>query len=548
MHIPRLPVALVCLALLTAGTTACGDDEGLDADAAPPVVDADLTDPADAAPTIFGEYTDPSDFDPIGCTPGTMTGVQLDGTWHHDVALVPLPPRVAVVKYVTAGGSVSAFFNTGSTALSAHETTDVRVTDDHVFTRVQYTNPSGTERVRAFYACQRNPDGSLIGKVAYCSTESGCFTGTILAVRVQRIAGEAEAQGLSLVSEFAGEPAAPWTIGITVNVRVQDGIAYLARYEDGLRIVDVGDVAAPQELGWSPPALAADGEIYNDLKLVTAGPSTYALLASSRRGIVAIDVTNPASPTEVATFPPAPRGEDRSSVHTLAVETIGLETRAYLANNMTGGITIYDVTNPANPQPLGAYIHPAVLADPMSPEYDGQAFVHDLYVENGRVYLDYWHQGLVIIDALADPANPAYVGQFDGYERRTNHSVWVTTAGGRKVAVTGDEDFTSHLRVVDVDGASPTFLELIGEFALRPEVSAHNVMAFGDTVYAAWYQDGIRVLDLSDPENPTLAAYYNSWGGPGLSFYEGAIGLDVDLGAGLIYVADVQRGLLVLQQ
>jgi hypothetical protein len=45
-----------------------------------------------------------------------------------------------------------------------------------------------------------------------------------------------------------------------------------------------------------------------------------------------------------------------------------------------------------------------------------------------------------------------------------------------------------------------------------------------------------------------VTAWYNSWdGGPGNNFYEGAIGLDVDLGSGLIYLADTDRGLLILR-
>jgi hypothetical protein len=89
----------------------------------------------------------------------------------------------------------------------------------------------------------------------------------------------------------------------------------------------------------------------------------------------------------------------------------------------------------------------------------------------------------------------------------------------------------------------------IGELSLRPEVSVHNIMAFGDRAYVAWYQDGIRILDLSDPTTPTVAAYFNTWDGrDGNSFYEGAIGLDVDLGASLLYVADTARGLLILSE
>ena len=59
------------------------------------------------------------------------------------------------------------------------------------------------------------------------------------------------------------------------------------------------------------------------------------------------------------------------------------------------------------------------------------------------------------------------------------------------------------------------------------------------------------MLDLSDPTQPTAVAHYQTWPGPesgyGQSFYEGAIGVDLDTQKGLIYLADTHRGLLILQ-
>ena len=57
---------------------------------------------------------------------------------------------------------------------------------------------------------------------------------------------------------------------------------------------------------------------------------------------------------------------------------------------------------------------------------------------------------------------------------------------------------------MDVDPNSATYLKAIGEYALRPEVSVHNVMAFGDRAYLAHYQDGVRILDISDPRKPRM--------------------------------------------
>ena len=77
-------------------------------------------------------------------------------------------------------------------------------------------------------------------------------------------------------------------------------------------------------------------------------------------------------------------------------------------------------------------------------------------------------------------------------------------------------------------------------------------LQLGDLLaHLAHYQDGLRVLDLSDPTRPRPVAWANTWtyaGARGRSFYEGAVGLDVDPATRRIYVADSERGLLIYEE
>jgi hypothetical protein len=508
--------------------------------------DSDPPDQADAAPPpdvavpdvmdISGEYDDPTDFDQLGCVPGGFAGLDPTGVWHQDIHLDVFGDFPAATRFDPSATGFTAMIN-------GRATDDVRLTDDYLFVRLAYESGGGDHRVRTLYACARadTPLGaeSVTGKLAWCQG-GGCLTGSFVSVQIERLPGESEAQGISLVSEWAGDPASPWPVGgsnITVNVRVLDGIAYVARYADGLRIVDVSDPAAPADLGWAPVGLPDIGEIYNDLK-ITDGPTgrRYALMASTDRGVVVVDVTDPLAPVERGTI------REGEGVHTLFLETIAGQTRAYLANTSSVGLDVYDVTDPETPAFLGAYVDAEV-------ETNFSAYLHDLSVQDGLAYLNYWDLGFIIVDAN-DASNITKVGQYRDYERRTSHSNWVTTTGGgQKIAVLGDEDFTAHMHIVDVDPASPTYMGRLGELSLRPEVSIHNIMASGDLAYVAWYQDGLRIVDVSDPTNPTVVAWYNTWDGrSGVSFYEAAIGLDLDLDANLIYLADTARGLFVLQE
>ncbi|HTM21572.1 MAG TPA: hypothetical protein VL172_13720, partial [Kofleriaceae bacterium] len=244
---------------------------------------------------------------------------------------------------------------------------------------------------------------------------------------------------------------------------------------------------------------------------------------------------------EVARFPEPSLDEELPEVHTLFMDG----TRAYIANTGRGSLQIFELADPTAPVFLGEYFHPGVATE--------GGFVHDLYVEDGRAYLAYWNLGLAIVDCQ-DPTAPVLVGTFDGYPRRKSHSVWVTSAGGRRVAVHGDEDFGAHVRVVDVDDQGVAFLDVLSEFQTREAVSVHNIMTVGELAFVTYYQDGLRVLDLADPTHPVEIAHYDTWDATtpspdlfGRSFYEGAIGVDYDAATGLLHVVDTHRGLFLLR-
>jgi hypothetical protein len=381
---------------------------------------------------------------------------------------------------------------------------------------------------RTFYACSRPAPGQIDGAVVSCTTTGGCTTGTFHAVKLERRAGEADASGLTELAEF------PFPQSITANVRVDAArsLAVLARYEDGLYTMklDPGPPYVISQLGHGATEESVammTREIYNDVKLLDVAGKHYALMASSAHGVVVWDITDPAQPSLVA------HARDKHNIHTLAL----VGTTAYLADYNISGMAIVDFSDPTAPRDVSELVVNEAYSD-------ATVFLHDLYVEPGRAYLDYWGAGLVIAD-VSVPEVPVELGRVT-YPRMKNHSVWVTTINGRKVALTGDEDFTAHLRSVDVtDPAAP---RIVGEWGQdRPQISAHNVLIEGDTAYVAYYQDGLRMFKLSDTAAPAPIGWFNTWSPSrtgGTSFYEGAIGVD-KIGK-TIYLADVARGLIVL--
>jgi hypothetical protein len=177
-------------------------------------------------------------------------------------------------------------------------------------------------------------------------------------------------------------------------------------------------------------------------------------------------------------------------------------------------------------------------------------FVHDLSVENGIAYLNAWDAGFLAVD-FTTPSSPQLLGTWATTPAHSSHSSWPLTAGGRHIALHGDEDYGARLDIVDIDPASPTFMQPFASYKTRDHVSIHNVMASGQKAYFTYYQDGVRVLDLADPATPALVGYFNTWDPQGDAstnqFFEGAVGIDVDAARKLVFVADSPRGLIILQ-
>ncbi|HUH02272.1 MAG TPA: hypothetical protein VML75_09755 [Kofleriaceae bacterium] len=486
--------------------------------------------PPDSGPAVdHGLFGDPSDFDHSAC-PGERPIAELSptGIWHLDLDFGFDGTFAGAARIDVAGEGLTGVLLGRDQSTVVHTATDL-------YMRRTWLTANNTIRLQALNACAVDADGALRGQFASCRDDD-CFVADLRMVRVEPL-DEPVAEGLALAGELG------WDGGITLNVRAAGGLAYLVRGTDGLRIVDVSTPEAPVELGHLPVELAGD-EFYNDVKIVVGSDEKpYVLVASTTRGVVVIDASDPRQPIEVTSFPPPPQGEARIEVHTLFIDG----DRAYLANVTTGGLDIYDVSDPRAPARLGAFVLPQV-------EQVG-GLLHDLYVEGGRAYLSYWNHGMVIVDTLEDPSAPTVVGTFDAYERRTSHSSWVTTAGGRRVAIHGDEDFGAHVRIIDVDDESVAFLDVLGTYQTRPEVSVHNIMAAGELALVTYYQDGLRLLDLADPTAPLEIAHFHTWdpssslgNSYGYSFFEGAIGVDYDPDSQVIYLADTHRDLLILRR
>ncbi len=273
--------------------------------------------------------------------------------------------------------------------------------------------------------------------------------------------------------------------------------------------------------------------VWRDMK--TFQNRAYGCSDSSGEGLLIFDLSNlPDTVTltnQVTSF--------FTSAHNIFIDEP--KGRLYAVGVNTGtDIVVLDIaTNPDEPILLGSVQLP-----------EG-GYIHDLYVRDNIVYASHGNANQLIIWDFTDPSDPQYIASFDsnGY----NHSNWVSDDG--KTMVFAEEVPTGlPMGIVDITDMANDNIELYTYFKfplLAPEHignTPHNPYILGNFVYTSYYEDGIQIFDISDPANPTLAGYYDTYpSNDDYNGYAGCWGAYPFLPSGNILASDMDNGLFVLE-
>lgn len=228
------------------------------------------------------------------------------------------------------------------------------------------------------------------------------------------------------------------------------------------------------------------------------------------------------------------------SAHNIFIDEPNGRLYAAGSNTQNSGLIVLDIaTNPDQPALLGSVSLP------------NAGFVHDLYVRDNIVYASHGNSDKLVIWDFTDPADPQYIASFDsnGY----NHSNWVSEDGNTLIFA---EEVPSGLPlgILDISDMENDNLELYTYFKfplLAPEHEnnvPHNPYILGDFVFTSYYEDGLQVFDISDPANPFVAGYYDTYpSNDQYNDYRGCWGVYPFLPSGNIIASDMSNGLFVLR-
>lgn len=139
--------------------------------------------------------------------------------------------------------------------------------------------------------------------------------------------------------------------------------------------------------------------------------------------------------------------------------------------------------------------------------------IHDVWVDDGIAYSSNWDDGVVMVDVGngvkgGSPSNPVEIGRY-AYPSGWNHAAFPydDAETGKDWVVAGDEAFPNGLNTEDEPTIPAGWLHFVDvtdpdnpseEARYRvPEAGSHNFWVDGDTLYVAYYNAGLRVVDLS---------------------------------------------------
>jgi hypothetical protein len=339
--------------------------------------------------------------------------------------------------------------------------------------------------------------GNYPGRYTLLARSGTAFAETTIGVRPRDVRRHLTITGRGSITHAHTSDLWPWTGKdgrdyVLVGTWGADGWAY---------VFDITDLSNPVKTD----SVQVDARTIND---VTVSPDgRYGALsregASNRvNGVVILDLATPAHPKVASTF----SQELTGGVHNM------FATNDHLFA-VSGGAkyVIIDVKDLAKPKYVSEYRHP-------------NARLHDLWVRDGIAYSAQGGVGTVVVDV----GNGKYGGSIEHpklitvYGVNSGHEIfpYVQASTGKTYLFIGDEEMNRAGRVWEgtnywgemttrggmpqtsggfthiVDFTDPMHPKGVGRYHLE-DFGSHDIIVQDDVLYQAYYEGGVRVVDVS---------------------------------------------------
>ncbi|MGH8874569.1 MAG: LVIVD repeat-containing protein [Acidimicrobiia bacterium] len=370
-----------------------------------------------------------------------------------------------------------------------------------------------------------------------------------------------EAHGLRIVgqSDLGGH-------GDGMQVMREGDVLYVGHFGPsgmGTSILDVSNRTRPQVVRqWAAPPGSHTHKVQVAEGLLLVNHELFRSDGPAPVGMAVYDLSDPWDPKRVGFLDTGGRG-----VHRIVWEG---GRYAYVSARPPGFIEriwlVVDLSDPEHPEQVGRWWWPGMWAEGgETPDWpEGRSWsVHHALVHGDRAYLGFWDGGMVILD-VSDLSHPKTISRLSWKDG--GHSHTCLPLPGRSLVVVTDEALENgcegppHMvRVVDVSDETAPVVRAIcpvpeGDYCERGlRFGAHclhenrpNSFRSKQVVFATYFNAGIRVYDLEDPDHPVEIAHWVPQCPPGQAAAQiNDVFVDEDH---LVYITDrVNGGVYILE-
>ena len=343
-----------------------------------------------------------------------------------------------------------------------------------------------------------------------------------------------------------------------VDPRTGREYAILGRF-DGTSFIDVTDAGNPVYLGDLPLTEGAMPNLWRDMK-VYADHTFIVADNAGEHGIQVFDLTRLRDVTD----PPVEFDEDAHyaefhSAHNIVInEESGF---AYVVGGSGGGQTcggalhMVDIRDPLNPTFAGCY------ADPDTGNAGSGGYTHDAQCVTYRgPDADYAGREVCFnasaaklgIGDVTDKDNPRPIANASHPNVAFSHQGWLSE--DQRYFYLNDEldeiqGLATGTRTLVWDVQDLDEPVLVREFVQDNPATDHNLYVRGDFMYQSNYVSGLRIFDISDPENPVPAGFFDTVpGSPDQPGFAGSFSNYPFFPSGNIIVSSMREGMFVLRK
>ena len=304
--------------------------------------------------------------------------------------------------------------------------------------------------------------------------------------------------------------------------------------EDSIYFIDVTDCSNPEVIF----QYNGNTQIWRDFKVYQDYAYSVCDVTGCNEGLRIFDLS------------PLPGGSI-----TLAEEHTTWFTRAHniFIDEENGRLYACDITKSGSKKDL---VILDIATDPENPIllYEGSlggGYLHDLNVKDNIIYGSYFSGDALRIYDANDPSNIFLIEDLGGMDGA--HASW--NDAEEQWAYLIEEKANHTINVIDMTNLDDpnNDIEIVNQIwdPLESDdgLIAHNLFVLNDYLYMSHYEDGVKVYDITDRENPVIAGYNDIYPQNGTTYsgFKGTWGMYPFLPSGCLLASDSTNGVVTMQ-